>query len=170
MTKHSISDFFEDNYLRFKGYLKLRFRELNEYDIEDIIQQTIMKLLYKGDDLFSVQNLTAYMYSSLQNGAKDYYRNSSRKDISEEDSRYKGLEGDNLENQVLNEELKQMLKNALDSLDDKTRYVFVETEIKGRSYESLVEETGEKLGTLLSRKNRGKKRLQELLKEYSGRK
>ncbi|MHB8129915.1 MAG: hypothetical protein ACYDEX_13035 [Mobilitalea sp.] len=50
----------------------------------------------------------------------------------------------------------------------KSRYVFVETEIKGRSYDSLVKESGEKLGTLLSRKNRARKQLRDALVTYIG--
>ncbi len=63
-------------------------------------------------------------------------------------------------------ELKTVIKRSIDGLDEKQRYVFVETEIKGRSYEDLAAETGEKLGTLLSRKSRAKEKLKKMLYEY----
>jgi DNA-directed RNA polymerase specialized sigma24 family protein len=44
--------------------------------------------------------------------------------------------------------------------------VFVETEIKGRSYDELTRETGERLGTLLSRKSRASKKLKETIRGY----
>ncbi len=56
--------------------------------------------------------------------------------------------------------------DAIDKLDDKQRYVFVETEIKGRSYEELSKESGEKIGTLLSRKSRAAKKLKDMMYEY----
>jgi DNA-directed RNA polymerase specialized sigma24 family protein len=55
---------------------------------------------------------------------------------------------------------------SVDRLEENQRYVFVETEIKGRSYDELVRETGEKLGTLLSRKSRAVKKLKEMIRGY----
>ena len=63
-------------------------------------------------------------------------------------------------------ELKIILKNAILSLDDKSRFVFIETELKGKSYKQLSQETGEKLGTLLSRKSRAIKKLEKIIIHY----
>jgi RNA polymerase sigma factor (sigma-70 family) len=163
LAKSILTEFFEENYHHFKYYLKKRFNELNEYDVEDIIQQTVMKLLYKGDDVMSISNLSSYMYTSLQNGAKDYFKKNNRVILQAEQT-----EGSTVcvEDQVLLLELKQLIREAINSLDAKSRYVFVETEIKGRSYDELVAETGEKLGTLLSRKNRAKIKLRAALSAY----
>lgn len=166
MIKNVIGEFFEENYIAFKRYLKVRFNELNDQDVEDIIQQTIMKLLYKGDDFLSIKNLTSYTYVSLQNGAKDYFKKHNRVVLRENDSRELEQASQTTEEQVIESELKIMIEEAILSLDFKLRYVFVETEIKGRSYDSLVRESGEKLGTLLSRKKRAKKKLQEVLTHY----
>lgn len=67
---------------------------------------------------------------------------------------------------MLKEELKRVITRSINRLEEKQRYVFVETEIKGRSYDELVRETGEKLGTLLSRKSRAVKKLKEMIREY----
>jgi RNA polymerase sigma-70 factor (ECF subfamily) len=163
-----IGEFFEENYVAFKRYLKGRFRELNDYDIEDIIQHTIMKLLYKGNDILSINNLTSYMYTSLQNSAKDYFKKNNRIELYDNESEHFEQTSQTVEEQVLELELKAGIKKAILSLDVKSRYVFVETEIKGRSYESLMKESGEKLGTLLSRKNRAKKQLRDALVTYIG--
>lgn len=168
LIKPVIAEFFEENYIAFKHYLKGRFRELNEYDIEDIIQHTIMKLLYKGDDFLSINNLTAYMYTSLQNNAKDYFKKSNRIELYDNDSKHFEQESETIEEQMLQLELRSVIKEAILSLDVKLRYVFVETEIRGRSYDSLVKESGEKLGTLLSRKNRARKQLRDALLTYVG--
>lgn len=168
MIKPVIGEFFEENYIAFKRYLKMKFHELNEYDIEDIIQHTIMKLLYKGDDFLSISNLKAYMYTSLQNSAKDYFKKYNRIELYENSSEHFEQATQTIEDQVLQTELKDVIKKAILSLDVKSRYVFVETEIKGRSYDSLVKESGEKLGTLLSRKSRAKKQLRDAILSYIG--
>lgn len=163
MSDHILSDFFEENYQQFKYYLRSRFTEINEYDAEDIIQHTIIKLLYKGDDILSINNLSSYMYTSLQNGAKDYFKKNSRLILYEN---FDEEQSPSIEEEILLKELKMVIRNAIYNLEAKSRYVFVETEIKGRSYSELVKETGEKLGTLLSRKSRAKIKLQEALKAY----
>lgn len=166
LIKQVIGELFEENYTAFKHYLKGRFRDLNDYDVEDIIQHTIMKLLYKGEDLLSINNLTSYMYTSLQNGAKDYFRKFNRIELPGDDSKELEQASQTVEDYVLNSELKAVIKQAILSLDVKSRYVFIETELMGRSYASLVNECGENLGTLLSRKSRAKKHLQEALADY----
>lgn len=166
MAKSILGEFFEENYHQFKRYLKNRFNELNEYDAEDIIQQTMVKLLYKGDDLMSINNLSSYMYTSLQNGAKDYFKKSNRIDLHGEHTKEMEAGARTVEEEILIRELKMHIKKAIDGLDEKSRYVFVETEIKGRSYEDLVTESGIKLGTLLSRKSRARHKLKEALAHY----
>jgi len=163
LVKDILTEFFEENYHHFKYYLKKRFNELNEYDVEDIIQETAMKLLYKGDDVMSISNLSSYMYTSLQNGAKDYFKKNNRIVLKAEQPEASTL---HVEEAALSKELMELIKRAIHGLDYKSRYVFVETEIKGRSYEELVAETGEKLGTLLSRKNRAKIKLRAALAAY----
>lgn len=163
MGKNLLGDFFEENYNALKYYLKGRFQSLNEYDVEDIVQHTITKLLFKGDKMLNVNNLPSYVYTSLSNGAKDYFKKNSRLVLEAEPT--EGSTGA-LEEIVLAGELKEVIENAINNLDEKSRYVFVETEIKGRSYDELIEETGEKLGTLLSRKSRAKKKLQIILEDY----
>ena len=157
-----IGQVFEENYEWFKRFLRGRFINLNDYDIEDIIQQAAMNLLYKTD-IAGISNLTSYVYTSIQNGAKDHFKKRKNETLSAEDIEE---ETQALEEKVLVGELKQVIGKSIEKLEPKQRFVFVETEMKGRSYESLVRETGEKLGTLLSRKNRAIKKLRKMIEEY----
>lgn len=127
------------------------------------MQQAALKLLYRGEDLAGIKNLTAYVYSVLENAAKDHFKKRKKETLTSEDSggREEGTEGT-----VLAREMKGVIMAALDRLDEKQRYVFVETELKGRSYDELARETGERLGTLLSRKSRAAKKLKETIREY----
>lgn len=161
--KSIIGDVFEENYNKFKYHLISRFNELSEYDAEDIIQETAMKLLYKGDDVLSIENLTSYVYTSLRNGAKDHFKKRKNEVLSSQSYESKT---DTLEKEILNSELRQKIKKAIDSLNDKSKYIFIETEIKGKSYRKIMEESGERLGTLLSRKSRAAKKLTVILKNY----
>lgn len=163
MLKNVVGELFDLNFHKFKNYLRARFNELNEYDAEDIIQQTAVKLLYKGDDVLSIENLTSYVYTALQNGARDHFRKRRHEVLSDE---YIEMESQTVEDEILLDELKYVLKQSIDQLDERSKYIFVETEIKGRSYQEMTQETGEKLGTLLSRKSRAMKKLRKILEGY----
>ena len=122
-----------------------------------------MKLLYKGENLAGVKNMTSYIYTSLQNGARDHFKKSNWENATEDELI---IETESLENEVLRKELKSIIFQAINSLDKNQRYVFVETQMKGRSYAQLIDETGIKLGTLLSRKNRAIQNLRRKLENY----
>lgn len=126
------------------------------------MQQAALKLLHRGD-VAGIRNLTSYVFTMLENGARDHFKKRNRETIVA-DSIEKGSEG--TEQEVLGREIKLVIRKAIGMLDEKQRYVFVETEIKGRSYDELVRETGEKLGTLLSRKSRAMKKLKVIIKDY----
>ena len=156
-----IGDFILDNFNKLKRHLQYSFEELSEADAEDIIQNTAMKLL--GGRGAGVEHLPSYVYKSVSNGAKDFFKKSNRVILTDTvetgDSR-------DAEDDVLNKELGKQIKAALKLLDEKSRYVFIETEINGRSYKELSEKTGDPVGTLLSRKNRAVKKLKILLEDY----
>lgn len=161
-----VANFFENNSIFFRRFLRKKFNSLNDYDVEDVIQQTFINIIGRGNDFVNIRNLTSYTYSALQNTAKDHFKKQSRIELWEDLSDEK--QTGSVEVDIMNQEMSDMLEMAILSLDPKLRYVFVEIMIKERSYKELVEESGEKLGTLLSRNSRAKKKLQEALKEYMG--
>ncbi|MEX1377828.1 MAG: sigma-70 family RNA polymerase sigma factor [Eubacteriales bacterium] len=163
MLREIIEDVFRNDYTNFKSYLISRYSHINEYDADDIIQQTVLKLLYKGNDALSIQNMTSYIYKSIRNGALDLIKKRNKEILGDD-----YLDGHTLtiEDELLIKELKLVLKEAITSLDEKSEFIFVETELKGKSYKQLSAETGEKLGTLLSRKSRAMKKLETILTDY----
>lgn len=163
LNKQQVREVFEENYEWFKRFLKVRYISLNDYDIEDLIQQTAMKLLRMGENIGGIKNLTSYVFRALENGARDHFRKSNRETLTFE---YSEEGSSDLEDSVLAGELKGVIMKAINQLEPNQRYAFIETEIKGRSYEELAAETGEKAGTLLSRKSRAVKKLKEAVAAY----
>ncbi len=163
MADSKIAETFEKEYENFVRYLKGRFNRISQYDAEDIIQLTVLKILYKGDDALSIKNMTSYMYSSLRNSAIDYMKKTKYEVLTDQDS---DAVVQAAEDEVLKNELKLIIKQAIDSLDEKSKFIFIETEIVGRSYKDLCDDTGIKLGTLLSRKSRAVAKLKKTVNEY----
>ncbi len=159
----NLSQIFGDGFDGYKRYLKRKFSTLNDFEAEDIIQQTAMKFIYKGGDLAAIHQISAYIKTSLSNTAKDYFKKQDREVPSEMDEENGGItDGDIL----LETEMKQALKAAILKLDEKSRFVFVETVIRGTDYKTLSEKTGEPIGTLLARKKRAVVKLKKIMSEY----
>ncbi|MBN2557425.1 MAG: sigma-70 family RNA polymerase sigma factor [Clostridia bacterium] len=157
-----IGDFISENFNKLKRHLQYSFEELSEAEAEDIIQQTILKILGSGRSN-SIEYLSSYFYKAISNGATDYFRKNKR--IVPLDSVDTGNVR-NAEDDILNLELGSQIRCALEQLDEKSRLIFIETEINGRSYMEISQETGEPVGTLLSRKSRAVSRLRKLLVNY----
>ncbi|MFO7612309.1 MAG: sigma-70 family RNA polymerase sigma factor [Clostridia bacterium] len=157
-----IGDFISENFNKLKRHLQYSFEELSEADAEDIIQHTILKVLGSGRSS-SIEYLSSYFYKAISNSATDHFRKSNR--IVPLDNVEPGNTR-NAEDDILNSELGGQIRVALEQLDEKSRFIFVETEINGRSYMEISHETGEPVGTLLSRKSRAVARLRNLLNDY----
>jgi RNA polymerase sigma factor (sigma-70 family) len=158
------AEVFAGSFNRFKNYLRNTFAGLNEYDAEDIVQQTALSMLDRDDGEESIEYLSAYIYAALRNRAKNLFRKRSREVLSGEE--IESGEDVSAEDETIMIELKQRLNKAVSMLDEKSRYVYEKTEFEGKSYKELSEETGEPIGTLLSRKNRAVKKLMIMFDGY----
>lgn len=157
-----IAEVLAGSYSRFKNYLRASFSQLNEYDAEDIVQQTAMNLLSRGDG-DDIANATAYIYRALRNSAINALRKRRRETPCDE---LETGQSRSAEDEALQADLGWQMEEALALLDEKSRYVFVETELNGKSYKELADLTGEPVGTLLSRKSRAVKKLSIILDKY----
>lgn len=158
-----LAEVFADGFGKFKNYLKDRFSYLSEVDAEDIVQQTALSLLGRNDEEDSIEYLSSYIYASLRNGARNMFRKRRREVL--KDDIQSGLES-SAEDALMGKELKEQVDRALSMLDEKSRFVFEQTEFEGKTYKELSQLTGEPVGTLLSRKSRAAKKLMIILDEY----
>ena len=156
-----IGDAFAEGFMRFKRYLRGSFSSLSEYDAEDIVQQVAVSMLCHNTD--GIGSATAYIYATLRNAAVSHFRR--QKHEAPLEVAPQGV-SDTPEKAVLDAELSDELTAALMMLDEKSRFVFVETALHGKSYREISEQTGEPIGTLLSRRSRAAKKLSVILKDY----
>ena len=62
--------------------------------------------------------------------------------------------------------MRSKIYEAIDSLPDEQKAVFIETELNGRSFRDLSDEWGIPMGTLLARKSRALLKIRESLHEF----
>lgn len=162
----SFADVFANSFGKLKNYVRGSYQGLTEYDAEDIVQQTALNILGKGEDMDDVEYAASYIYTALRNGAKNFFRKRSREVVQDEIEK---VSNESAEDRLMTSELGEYIQDALQMLDEKSRMVFVETEILGTSYKELSARTGEPVGTLLSRKSRAVKKLRIILDQYVNR-
>lgn len=159
-----VAGFFTGGFEKLKNYVKSSYGGISEYDAEDIVQQTALNMLTRGAG--DVDYMSSYVYTALKNGAKNLFRKRSNEVVNDDVESGSTVSA---EEEILIAELGQYIRDAIGMLDEKSRFVFMETELAGRSYQELADETGEPIGTLLSRKSRAVKKLQVILKDYVSR-
>ena len=176
--RHDLARFFSDKYGKLVRYFQANYSDLSDMEAEDIVSDLMADLFEKADFMAHVENLSAYIYRSLQNKANDYLRR-RKKTVSFEDAASGESEGHGRESipeprydregEIEASEIRDRLIEALDQLVPDQRAVWIATELDGYSFRELSEEWGVPIGTLLARKHRANAALQKELKDMKNR-
>jgi len=67
---------------------------------------------------------------------------------------------------LLQKELEERVKGAMEKLPAEQRAALIFRDVEGFSYQEMAEAMGCSIGTVMSRLHYGRKRIQELLKDY----
>src|SRR5574341_2660029 len=76
--KHDVARFFSDNYRKLVRYFQANYSDLSSSEAEDIVSDLRADLFEKMDVMRDVENMSAYIYRSIQNKASDYLRRRKR--------------------------------------------------------------------------------------------
>jgi RNA polymerase sigma factor (sigma-70 family) len=167
-----------------KSFISLEYRSLVSYvrryfnekyynvSAEDIVQDVAVNLFSKLDIDGQMENIAGYVYRSIRNRITDLQRK-TKKEVSF--NKFVDDEGEeHYSENIPNEERKfeeiddskfyDSIHNALDQLSPNQQMVFVATEIDGYTFEELSDELDIPIGTLLSWKHRGVKKLKEIIR------
>jgi len=173
-NKISFLSFLSSEYLNMIGYIKSYLNE-KYYSVsaDDIIQDVALNIFKTLDFDEKVENIGAYFYRALKNKINDYRRKKQKEvvfttfDTDDSTSFLSVMVSklpDSSEDKINDHVFYQRLNSALDKLSPNQRMVFIATELDGLSFRVLSEQTNIPVGTLLSWKNRGVKKLREIIK------
>jgi len=139
-------------------------------DALDIVQEVFIKLFrsiknFKGEALFYT-----YLYRMTLNTAIDHIRKlkkSSTLSLNEEGA-FEPSDGveKRPDHVLLDKELEEKVKVAMGKLPTDQRAALILREVEGLSYQEMADVMGCSIGTVMSRLHYGRKRMQELLKDY----
>lgn len=166
--------FISSEYRNLVSYVK---RYLNEryYNVsaEDVVQDVALNLFSKLDFDEQLENVAGYVYRSIKNKITDFQRK-NKKEIPFE--RFKNEEGEEtysqnapdleepLDFEIDDTRFYDQLNDALSQLSPNQQMIFIATEMEGYTFEEVADELDIPIGTLLSWKHRGVKKLKEIIK------
>ena len=150
-----------------KGLLAFIRKQIDDVEeAEDILQDTFFQLALKYNPSEPIANVTGWLYRVAKNKIIDLYR---RRAVRGQEVSMDGVEGLNLmvaADEPFDQELLSVaMEEALASLPEAQRTIFIQNEIEGKTFRQISEETGIPINTLLSRKHLAVLRLRELLSE-----
>ncbi|KPK95959.1 RNA polymerase subunit sigma-24 [bacterium SM23_31] len=166
---------FEEIVRRYKDQLvNFAYRFLGDIgEAEDIVQETFLRVYRKKKAYRNVAKFSTWIYTITGNLAKTELRRRKRRKILSvsslgfEDKDYELRDGKKGPEESVDDILKEdIVQRAIDSLPEKFREVIIFRDIQELSYEEISSILKIPLGTVKSRVNRGRFKLQEKLTEY----
>lgn len=167
-----ITEIFIKDREKFIRYVRNKISKVPDMDAEDIMSEVFVTILNKADIADKIENLTAYIYSSLQNKVIDLIRSSKShqghfgKSIEGELELIENIPdmGNDIESIIQRKEDEKFLHTILMELEKDHRDIIIATELENRSFKELSEQWDVPIGTLLSRKNRAINKLKQNIK------
>ena len=136
----------------------------------DIVQEVFIKLFRSIKNFKGRSHFYTYLYRMVMNTAIDHARKTGKQPISSLDQEGSFQPSDETEKGperiLLHKELEGRVKRAMGQLPAEQRAALVYSEVEGLSYQEMAEAMGCSIGTVMSRLHYGRKRMQELLKDY----
>lgn len=150
----------------------------NPQDAEDLVQETFAKAYAAFHQFQAGTNIKAWLYRILNNTFISNYRKAQRRpkfaneseitDWSEfQAAQHQSVGLESAEVQALENLPNDEIRQALAQLPEDRRTAVYLADVEGFSYQEISEIMGTPLGTVMSRINRGRKQLREMLREYA---
>ena len=153
--------------------LNFIYRFLNDIDrAEDLVQDTFIKLYTHKNSYQEIAKFSTWIYTIAANLAKTELRKNKRRktfsvsELSNDDKEFiiSSEEVDHAQH-YLSENFEKKIQRALAELSEDFKTIIILRDIQELSYDDISKIVGLPLGTVKSRINRGRLKLQQLLKK-----
>ena len=174
--KNTIAEF-EEIYLSFYPRLKRFAQEyvINEADAENIVQDVFLDLWERRVFVSNPVNLTSYLFTNIKNRCIDFLRhrmvmqNAANK-MQEEYELALQIKLQSLqafdEHIFSNADMEAVIADAIQSLPEKCRQIFVMNKIEGKKQKTIAKELNLSIHTVESQMAIAYRKLKEILKDY----
>lgn len=153
------------------------YRFVKDYDVsEDIVQETFLRVFRHRHNYKAIANFSTWIFTIAGNLAKSELRRRKRwrflsVDAANEDEKKFDLPDDGVQpdRAASVSILDRYLQSAIDTLQTKYREALILRDVEGMSYKQIADITGVPVGTVKSRVNRARKKLQRKLSGHTPR-
>jgi RNA polymerase sigma-70 factor (ECF subfamily) len=153
------------------AYNLARWLMRNEAEAEDVVQDSYLRAI-RHFGAFRGGDGRAWLLTIVRNGCYDRLKlngASSRSTDFDEAVHSGGQQSPNPETAMLLAERSELVRKSLEEMPPEYREVLVLRELEQLSYREIADITGIPMGTVMSRLNRGRQRLQQTLFDYGER-
>ena len=149
------------------------YRFLGDYETSsDVVQETMIKVYKNKDSYKSIAKFSTWIYTIAGNLARTEYQRRKRRNIfsinsyGENDETYDIPDEQYRPDVLTDSKIKdKIIQAAFKKVSGAYRNVVILRDVQGLSYEEIAEITNVSVGTVKSRINRGRAKLQKLLKD-----
>ena len=136
---------------------------------EDMVTESLIKLLQEVPEMHSVRQLKAYLYTITRNACYDFLRASQRHRHSHEELGYlQPFDTETAERQLIRAEVLQAIYAAIEGLPERNRNIVKLALLEGRKNEEIAAELHITDQTVRNRKSEGLAMLRLILKNQYG--
>ncbi len=151
---------------KFKPLTIFAYKYLKDTDLaKEIVHEAFIKLWENRQAIDSKKNVSAYLYTTVNNLSLNYIRD-NKKFVSTEEVFDWHINPTDFENIVIRNELAQAIVTAIDKLPPKMRKVFIMSRYENMSHKEIAEKLGISTKTVENQINKALKRLRKDLKIY----
>lgn len=129
--------------------------------IEDIVQNTFIKLWDKRQEIYITTSFKSYLYRSAYNGMMDTYRRKKKKDNLLSDYYFTALMRAENQDEDYKKRQRKKLKACLEKLPSRCRKIFAACKLSKRNNQEVAAEFGISLKTVEGHITKGFKMLKE---------
>lgn len=150
----------------------IRGRVPTDADAEDVLQDVWMQFSNQPE-IEAIEQVSGWLYRVARNKITDRYR--KKRPAALEDLAYEDDEGgigfkeillavdDDPDMHMLRDLFWEELRTGLEEMPEKQRLVFIQNELEDKTLQTIADEQGENLKTIISRKRYAVQRLRERL-------
>ncbi|HXP97196.1 MAG TPA: sigma-70 family RNA polymerase sigma factor [Telmatospirillum sp.] len=170
--RHRLVEIFNRDRRRLTRFVQSKLSGDGGGEADDIVADVMLHLFERADLLAQVEDLSAYLFRALTHAVTDFFRRRRANPVTSFPATAEHDDGAEMnyadpaadpERAFAGSQQRERIAAALARLTPAERAVWVAIEIEGESFRQLAEQWDEPLGTLLSRKSRATKKLQDLL-------
>lgn len=155
--------------------LNFVYRFVKDYDVaEDIVQETFLRVFRKRRDYKAIANFSTWIFTIAGNLAKSELRRRKRWrflsiDATDEEEKSFDIQDPGMRPDRITavRMLNESVQDSIDKLQSKYKEALILRDIEGMSYQQIAEIIGVPVGTVKSRVNRARLKLQKKLKGHT---